>query len=494
MGSVRRHTLIYGLGVILSRAISFIMLPVYTRFLTPADYGVMELIGMTLDFIAIIAGAQMAVGIFRYYHKADTDSERRAVVSTALLGMGLSYATVGAVTWLFANPLSTLVFGSAIHGDLIRIASVTLAFQSLMTVPLAYARVRDRSMLFVLANFARLVIGLGFNILFLVFLGMGVKGVLLSSLIASTVVGLWLAVGVLRDVGFHFSRAATRDLLRYGIPMIATSIATFITTFGDRYFLQAAGDTAAVGLYSLAYTFGFMLAVIGYVPFMQVWEAKRFEVAKRPDRDAVLAQGFLYLNVLMLTVAVGIALFVNDLLHVMTSPAFYAAGALVPVILVAYVLQGWTSLQDIGILVRERTEFVTLANWIAAAVAVAGYALLVPRWLGWGAAIATVAAFLVRHVLIYALSQRLWPVRYRWAPVIRLSTLAVVTALAGLLVPQDNLLRSIALHAALFLAYLVALWHVGILSGEDKRIVRTRAHAVVAHVSARLHGRLPQGA
>lgn len=486
--------MIYGLGVLLSRAISFLMLPVYTRFLTPADYGVMELIGMTLDFIAIIAGAQIAVGIFRYYHKAETDSERRAVVSTALLGMGLSYALVGVMTWLLADPISTLVFGSAVHGELIRIASVTLAFQSLMTVPLAYARVRDRSTLFVMANFARLVIGLGFNILFLVFLGMGVKGVLLSSLIASTAVGVWLAVGVFRDVGFHFSRAATRDLLRYGLPMIATSIATFITTFGDRYFLQAAGDTAAVGIYSLAYTFGFMLAVIGYVPFMQVWEAKRFEVAKRPDRDAVLAQGFLYLNVLMLTVAVGIALFINDLLRVMTSPAFYAAGALVPLILVAYVLQGWTALQDIGILVRERTEFVTLANWIAAAVAILGYALLVPRWLGWGAAIATVFAFLVRHVLIYVISQRLWPVRYRWVPVVRLSMLAVAAALVGLLVPRDSLLLSIALHAALFAAYLVALWHVGILSADDKRMVSTRARAIGAQLAARLRGRLPQGA
>ena len=66
MSRVGRHTLIYGAGMMLSRAISFVMLPVYTRYLTPADYGVMELIGTTLDLIAIIAGARIAAGIFRF--------------------------------------------------------------------------------------------------------------------------------------------------------------------------------------------------------------------------------------------------------------------------------------------------------------------------------------------------------------------------------------------------------------------------------------------
>ena len=79
MGQVGKHALIYGLGIVLSRAVSFIMLPIYTRYLTPSDYGVMELIGMTLDVISMIAGAQIALGILRYYHKAQHVVEKQAV-------------------------------------------------------------------------------------------------------------------------------------------------------------------------------------------------------------------------------------------------------------------------------------------------------------------------------------------------------------------------------------------------------------------------------
>ena len=486
MGTVGKHALVYGLGTFLSRAVGFIMLPVYTRYLSPADYGLMELIGMTLEVISIMAGAQVALGIFRYYHKAETPDEQRAVVSTALFALGASYVMVGIVGMLAAPFLSSLLFGSAQHADLFRIASAGLAFQSLITVPMAFARVRDRSLLFVSVNAVKLAISLVLNIVLLTQLGMGVKGVLISNLVANAVVGLWLTVSVIREVGARFSRSATRDLLRYGVPMMGTWAAAFLLTYGDRYFLQAAGDATTVGLYSLAYQFGFLLSAVGYIPFMQVWEPKRFEVAKRPDRDAVMARAFVYMNVLLLTCAVGISLFVGDLLRIMATPAFGAAAEIVPVVLAAYVLQGWTSLQDTGILVRERTELVTLANWIAAGVALGGYALLIPSMLAWGAALATLAAFAVRHAIVYTISQRLWPVRYQWAPVLRLAAAAVVVCAAGVWMAPGGLWASAGVHALLLAVYFAALWNMDVLTADDRAIVRRFASRLALTVASSL--------
>lgn len=474
MRHVGKHALIYGLGMVLSRAVSFIMLPIYTRALTPSDYGVMELISMTLDVISMIAGAQIAVGIFRYYHKAQHVVEKHAVVSTALWALTLSYALVGIVAFLAAGSLSSLIFRSTEHAHLIRIAAVGFALQGLMIVPLTYARVRDRSTFFVVANAIKLALSLGSNLVLVVHFEMGVKGVLISNVIASGIVGVWLTVVVVRDVGLRFSRAATRDLLRYGVPMIGTWLAAFISTYADRYFLQATGNTAAVGLYSLAYTFGFVLTVLGQVPFMQVWESKRFEIAKLDNRDAYLAKGFVYLNLLLITVAVGIALFVGDLLRIMAAPAFFSAAQIVPVILIAYVFQAWTNAVETGILVRERTGLLSLANWIAAAVALVLYAVLIPRWLGLGAAIATVVAFAVRLGVVYWTSQRLWPVRYQWRPVLKLTLLALVICLLGASIPSNDPLASIGGHALLGVIYLAAVWKIGVLSASERaRLVDT---------------------
>lgn len=490
LSGVGKHVLVYGAGIALSRAVSFVMLPIYTNYLTPADYGVIQLIEMTLDVIAILAGGQIAAGIFRYYHAARTEDERRGVVSTALWLLMATYTLVGAATFLAAPAISSVIFGTTEHATLVRLAAGSLALSAFVIAPLAFLRVREQSGTFVVVNAVKLVVALGLNILFLVGMGMGPEGVFLSSLIANLVIGTGLIWLVARQTGMAFSRSASRKLLRYGIPLIATQMATFVTTFGDRYFLQAAADEATVGLYALAYQFGFLLATVGVVPFEMIWDPVRFRIAAQQNRDEVLARGFIYLNVLLITAAVGIAVLAGDVIRVMTGPAFHSAASLVPVILIAYVLQGWAGNQDIGIRIRDRTEFLTVANWAAAAVALVGYALLIPPYHGWGAAAATVIAFAVRYVGIYWISQRLWPVRYRWAPVVRLVGLGLAVSVASLLLPTLPLHQSLPIRFALLTFYAVAVWHADILSERDRArivefLVRMRDRVAPARDSVR---------
>src|SRR5207247_9247481 len=113
------------------------------------------------------------------------------------------------------------------------------------------------------------------------------------------------------------------------------------------------------------------------------------------------ARGLSFFNLVCLCVAVLIILFAGDFLRIVAAPAFRPAADLVPVIVLAYVLQSWTIMHYIGIQIRERTEFYTLANWAGAIVALAGCAVLTPRLLGHRPALATVAAFAVREGAVY---------------------------------------------------------------------------------------------
>jgi O-antigen/teichoic acid export membrane protein len=227
-----------------------------------------------------------------------------------------------------------------------------------------------------------------------------------------------------------------------------------------------------VGLYALAYQFGFLLAMVGSMPVDLVWEPIRFSLAERPDRDHVLSRAFVYLNLLLITTALGITLFVGDVLRMMTVPAFYPAADLVPVVLIAYVFQSWTIMQDVGIHLRERTEYITIANWVAAGVAFLGYVVLIPRWLGLGAAIATVLSFGVRYLIILRLSLRLLPVRYTWSPVRRILAFAAVSGVASLAVVHESGVTPFALRVLCFAAYLAALWFGGILTTTEREAAK----------------------
>ncbi len=480
MRRIGRDTAIYAAGILINRAAAFIMLPIYSRHLAPADYGVIQLVEMTLDFIAILAGAKLAIGVFRYYHAAKNEQERQAVTSTSMVLICGAFAVVSGGVCLFAGPLAQLVFHDPSRAVLLRVAAVGLAGQSLFIVPLAYARARGRSSVFVAANTVLLALQISLNLVLLVHLHLGALAVFISSAVAASVVGIVLAIRLVGEVGLHFSGGAAKRLVRYGLPLVATQVATFIATFGDRFFLQRAADMTTVGLYALAYQFGFLLAMVGAMPVDLVWEPIRFSLAERPDRDFVLSRAFVYLNLLLISAALGITLFVDSVLRIMTQPAFYPAADIVPVILIAYILQSWTVMQDIGIHLRERTEYITMANWVAAAVACIGYIVLIPRWLGLGAAIATVLAFGVRYAIILRLSLRLLPVQYDWKPIRRLVTLAVGVALLGLAGPHRSLSVVVPIRALLFAAYLTAIWHLGILTEAERSTVRRTIAARLA--------------
>jgi O-antigen/teichoic acid export membrane protein len=156
----------------------------------------------------------------------------------------------------------------------------------------------------------------------------------------------------------------------------------------------------------------------------------------------------------------------------MATAPFHSAARVVPIILIAYILQTWASIQDIGILVREKTKYITIANFIAAGVAVAGYAILIPLYFEWGAAIATAIAFLVRYVLTYRFSQKLWRVNYDWRPVAILGAWAVAIATIGLLLPQLGILLSLSLRTALVGVFALGVWLLPIMKPDDRDAVR----------------------
>lgn len=471
MRSLGRHSLIYGIGMVLTKAVAFLMLPVYTRLLSPSDYGVLQLVVMFLEVLSIFAGSRIAYGIFHFYHKAEREDAKQRVLSTAILLLIATFGVAAAIAIAAAPQIADIVFGSIEpYAMYIRLAAIGAAFETLIVVPNAFFQLQQRSLHFVGFSLLRLCLQLGLNLLLLIPFRMGVAGVLLSAVITNFLVGGFLSIRLLITVKPRFHWPDAHAFLRFGLPLVAMQIATFTFTFGDRYFLNRAGDTAAVGLYGLAYQFGFLVGTIGYMPLEMVWDPQRFAVARQADRDVIFSRVFKYMNIALITAAVGLSLFVGDILQLIAAPAFHGAAVFVPVIVGAYVLQAWGTFFNIGIMITERTHFYTVANWVAALVAVAGYLLLIPRYLAWGAALTVVASLGTRFWLTHVFSQRLWFIHYEWRPVLRLILLAVVVVTVAAIAPRLSPAASLLTHVGAFCLYALLVW-LAVLTDSDRSVI-----------------------
>jgi O-antigen/teichoic acid export membrane protein len=469
LASLGGYTMMFAVVTILTKAVSFVMLPVYTRYLRPSQYGAMELIELSFDVLTMVAGTRLLGGVFRYYYKAGTETERNAVISTGALLICGGYAAVGAIAYMAATPIATFVLGDASLSGLARIGSLALASQSLTSLPPALLRVQGRFRSVVVVQLARLAMQVALNVLFLVHYLLGPNAIFLSTLLANLCVGGVVLVMVMRPVGLHFSRHAATALYRFGFPLIVVQAATFILTFGDRPFLKAATNLTSVGIYTTAYQFAFALNSLTQTPFSLVWEPKRFEIATHPDHDAIYARVFVYFNVVLMAGALGFAMFTHDVLHLIATKPFYGASDYVPLLVVSIVLQGWAGMHDLGILVSERTKYLAIANWAAAIVTLIAYAILIPRYHLYGAASATVIGYFIRSALTYYFSQRLWPVRYDWEPVIRLVALTAAVYGISAYIPWGPLVYMLPVRISMYIVYLIAvIWFAGVISESDR--------------------------
>jgi O-antigen/teichoic acid export membrane protein len=212
--TIGKHALIYGSGVVLGKLAGFVMLPVYTRYLTPADYGVLELLSMTIDVIGMIAGVGLGAGVFKYYSQLQDPAERRTLLSTvALAGAGLA-GTTALLGILLSGPLAGLVFKGGGNPDYFRAYFLIYFLQSVAAPAWLLMRIQQRSVLFVAVNFVKLVLALALNIYFVVVRRMGMEGVILSNALVAGVAALFLTTYTFRHAGFAFSRATFQLLAR----------------------------------------------------------------------------------------------------------------------------------------------------------------------------------------------------------------------------------------------------------------------------------------
>ena len=456
------------LGEILRKSVSLIMLPIYTRYLTPSDYGVIELLTMLIDMATIIFGARVAQGIFRFYCTASTPKDKNSIIASALF-LSFLFNLTGAITIaLLSRPLSFAIYADYSYQHYIVLFTIAMALMPLSEIPLTHIRAQQRPWLFLSFSLLKLFIQVSLNIYFVVIRNMHVEGVIYSTLIASTIMGLVLTTHSLWITGVRITKSACKMLFTFSLPMKLAAAGAFYLTYGDRYILNIYTNLTQVGIYSLAYKFGFVFTIIAWDAFENMWDAEKYAIHEKPDAKFIYQKVFLYMSSILITVGLFISLFIKDLLIIMSDPAFHSAYKIVPIIIIAYIIQSLGRYCDLGILLERKTIHIAYAHVIAVVVITVAYFTLIPAFGIYGAAWATVIGFTARFYWVNKKGKQYYDMELPWGRVGMLAMLASSIFITSLFIPEEQAL-SIFLRFGLFLIFLVTFFFLPIIDKNQKR-------------------------
>ncbi len=405
-----RQSLVYGLALALSKGVSLLMVPVTTAFLPPAAFGQLDVLQTLADLLSILIAMGLADTLFRFVGDANNDADRK-IVAANVFGMALiitAVATIG--LQLFAPVIAELLPGGVSETQS-RILLATLSLSVCLLVPLSWLRMRGQAWMYFIGTVGRVVIQAGGTAIVL-FLGFGVTAVLCAGLVASVMSFLWLGWGQLRDSGIRFEGAAYKRYFVYGTPLIFAGLAGFVLGSFDRWILAEFIGPAAMAQYALAAKFALITAFI-VQPFDLWWLPKRFATLNNHDgeaRCAVMAQ-------IGVTIAMGAALSVATvgpvLIYWLTPASYHGAIEFVPWLALLAAMHAMTQTLSLGLYTGKSTHMTAGIDGIAAAIAGAGYFILIPAFGALGAIYATAAALSLRLVLTVWAAQRARNIPYR---------------------------------------------------------------------------------
>ena len=473
LGRLGRHSLIYGIGGLVSRIVAVLLLPVYTHYLTPADYGKIETLIALTTVLGIVLRAGISSAFFRFYFDAADDTARRTVLRTSFwftMGAG----TLGLVLLLgFAGPISDVLFGTTSAANLVRAAAValwaTVNYEQLTSL----FRVEERSVAFVCASLANIFLTIGITLVLVVWLDKGAVGVIVGNF-SGTLIVYFALLGFRREqLGLQFDRGLLREMNRFGIPLVPTALFLWVTNFSDRFFLVKLSDVSEAGLYSVGVRVASAMVLL-LTAFRMAWPAFAYSIRDEEEAKRTYAYVLTYMTVVTAWVALGLTLFAPWLVDLLAASRFAESSRVVGPLSFAAVAFGAYIVVAIGVGRIRRTQFNWIVTGAAAVVNVALNLILIPPYGMMGAAVATVAAYVTMAIGMAWWSQRIYPVPYQWRRVATAALAAVGLAVVGKLL-DVGLPGAVALCAL----YPFALALLGFTSREERHrlgrlVARTR--------------------
>ena len=337
-GSFAGHAATYAIGNIVAKVVGFAMLPIYTRFLSPADYGVIGLLIFALAVFEPLLGARLGWAIPKFYFDAPDSRGRRTVIWGALILTGAASAVSLALLVLLRGVGAEMLFGSRKYATDLGLFAVTLLSQPIEQSGMTYLRLRERSRLFLGFSMFKLLVQLVLNVLFVVYWRDGVLGVVLSTVISSVLFSIGTTTYVAAHEAPAFDWQVTRRMVQFCWPMWLSALAGLYIGSSSAIYLRVFHTLSDVGRLSLAQKFAAVVGILIWSPFFAHWEPMSYQYHREKDGRRKFQVAFIAISALMFVGGLGVSIFSEPAIKLMAAKSFDAAAAIVPIVTFGLVL------------------------------------------------------------------------------------------------------------------------------------------------------------
>jgi O-antigen/teichoic acid export membrane protein len=410
-----KDSLIYMIPSFLTRGLSIILVPLYTRVLSPADYGSLDLLLVFAALINLTVAFEISQGLARFYTGKQDIEQKKAYVSTALWFTIGCYSLFSLVAIIYNHQLSLMVMSREGFESVFLIGVAYIWVNGIFSLIHNQFRWDLRSKKFVETSLISTFTSIAISVWLAYFMSWGIEG-LLYGMLAGASIGCAYGVWHLRQTFQpQFDTEKLKRMLFFSAPLIPSGIAVFLSMYIDRLMINHFLSIDDVGMYGIAFrlagTVG--LVMIGFGSALTPLIYKHYREKDTPRQMANIFRTFI---VMALIAYLFLSLFSQEILYLLTTPSYYSAAPLV-IMLVPAILLSRMYIFAPGTSIANKTHIILWINIMGAILNVIFNWIFIPLIGLQGAAVGTLLGYSCVFSTYMIFSQRYYPVPHRWLPI-----------------------------------------------------------------------------
>lgn len=448
--STAKSSLIYSLGNISTKIVGFLLIPLYTKYLPLADYGVLGIMEVISVAITVIFGLSLYTGFARWYFDKDYVEKQKSLFFTSVIVL----LSICLILIIFLNPfsnlLSVLLFKQTSFSRLFSFMIIVSALQIISALPSALLRLQEKPFLFISTNILRLFLTLVFTIIFMVHYKHGLIGIYEAQLISNIAYLVCLTPYMFKNFEYKFEFLALRDMLSFCLPLVLASISAVIISFTDKYLLNVMKSLADSGLYSFSFKISNTIYYLLVDSVNLALAPIIFKIMYEKNNQRFYSKIVTYLSFLVLICIMALSFFGKELIELISSnKAYYDAYKYMPILSFAALFMMLKDAMIRALNIVKKSKVISFTIICVSFANILLNFIFIPYFMTIGASLAYLLTQILSFGLLYYFAQKYYPIKYE------IKKIGIMLLLAGFLTICAFMLNHFPLFPAICLKLLL---------------------------------------
>jgi len=406
------QTAIYGLSSVIGRLLNYLLVPLYTRYFLPAEYGVVTELYAYVAFLVIILTYGFETAFFNFTKKEDN---KEKVYSTAMFSLLISSVMFIILSIIYSSSISEWM-GYGIESRYIQYFAVIIGLDAISSISFAKLREEEKAVRFAVIRLLNIFSNIGLNLYFIVYKGFGIEYIFIANLISSVITILLLMPEMLMSK-CNFDTKLWKKMAIYALPLLIAGLAGMTNETIDRILLKKLlpnPEIAAseLGLYGAFYKLSIIMTLF-IQTFRYAAEPFFFSQHKSNDNKKVYADVMKYFTIIMIVIFLGVTMFYDFIIGFLGEAYHDERGFLVvSILLLANLFLGIFYNLSIWYKLTEKTKYGAYLSIFGAIITLILNFVLIPIIGFVGSAIATLVCYFSMSVASYFIGKKYFPIPY----------------------------------------------------------------------------------